>query len=97
METNKIKELMLSGEIVFSKNTVNLYKEDLNGNCLAAYSRPKDNRFVITFNDYKGDLMGLTEEQYNMICKYVESEFNEYHSNNSAFTDEDKEHFNSLI
>ena len=97
METKEIKELMLSGEIVFSKNTVNLYKEDLNGNSLVVYSRPKDDRFVIIVKDYKGYVINLTDEEYNMICKYVESEFNEYHSNNSAFTDEDKEHFNSLI
>ena len=97
METNKIKELMLSGEIVFSKNTVNLYKEDLKGNSLVVYSRPKDDRFVIIFKDHKGYVINLTDEEYNMICNYVKSEFNEYHANNSAFTDDDKEHFNSLI
>ena len=97
METNEIKELMLSGDITITKNTVKLYSLNLKCNFLEVYSRPRDNYFSVSFYNNKNENVDLTDEQYNMICKYVESEFNEYHSNNSAFTDEDKEHFNSLI
>ena len=97
METNEIKESMLSGEITITKNTIHFYHRDLKGNYLAAYSRPKDCRFSVNLHNDKGNEIDLTDEQYNMVCKYLESEFNEYHSNNTAFTDDDKEHFNSLI
>ena len=97
METKEIKELMLLGKIRFTENTVNLYSDDSEGNFLEAYSRPEDCRFLISLCDRNGYVLSLSHEQYNMICKYIESEFNKYHSSNSALTDDDKEHFNSLI
>ena len=97
METKEIKELMLSGDITITKNTVKLYSLNLKCNFLDVYSRPRNNYFSVSFYNNKGNSTCLTDEQYNMICKYVESEFNEYHANNSAFTDDDIEHFNSLI
>ena len=97
METKEIKELMLSGKITFTENTVSLYSDGSGGNFLEAYSKPKNCRFLISLCDRNGYVLSLSHEQYNMICKYVESEFNKYHSSNSALTDDDKEHFNSLI
>ena len=96
METNKIKELMLSGIIIIGDKFADLDFEDKNGNYLYVVAAPKDSLFIVKLFK-NGKEYDLTDEQYNMICKYVESEFNEYHSNNSAFTDDDKEHFNSLI
>ena len=97
METNEIKELMLLGNIRFQERYAYLDCEDSKGNYLDIISYPENNRWCIDLYDYNSKLILLTDEQFNMICKYVESEFNEYHSNNSAFTDDDKEHFNSLI
>ena len=99
METKEIKELMLSGGILISETdkSVHLNCENSKGYCLDVISKPDNNYWSVDLYDYCDNLLELTDEQYNMICKYVESEFNEYHSNNSAFTDEDKEHFNSLI
>ena len=97
METKEIKELMLSGNIIFQERCAYLDCEDSEGNYLDIISTPEENRWVVDLYDYNSKLIHLTDEQFNMICKYVESEFNEYHSNNSAFTDDDKEHFNSLI
>ena len=97
METNEIQELILSGKITISTNKVSIFYENIVGNYLIANSRPKDNYWCVDLYDYNSESIPLTDEQYNMVCKYMESEFNEYHSNNSAFTDDDKEHFNSLI
>ena len=97
METKEIKELMLSGKIEFIYKIAELTSEDLKGNCLHVIAQPLDNKWYLGLKTNYADNTDLTDEQYNMICKYVESEFNEYHSNNSAFTDDDKEHFNSLI
>ena len=97
METNEIKELMFLGEIIFKERFAYLDCEDLRGNYLDIISMPENDEWFINLCDYNSESIHLTDEQYNMICKYVESEFNEYHANNSAFTDDDKEHFNSLI
>ena len=97
METNEIQELMLLGNVTITKNHAYLDCEDLIGNYLDVISTPEENRWVVDLYNYNGESIPLTDEQFNMICKYVESEFNEYHANNTAFTDDDKEHFNSLI
>ena len=97
METNEIQELMLLGNVTITKNHAYLDCEDLIGNYLDVISTPRNDKWNICLYDYNNGSIKLTDEQYNMICKYMESEFNEYHSNNTAFTDEDKEHFNSLI
>ena len=97
METKEIKELMLSVSIQFIYNTASLLCVDKKDNYLRVNAIPEKNYFDIRICNNKNENVNLTDEQYNMICKYVESEFNEYHSNNSAFTEDDKEHFNSLI
>jgi hypothetical protein len=88
---------MLLGNIIFKERFAYLDCEDSNGYSLEVISTPEDNKWDVNLYGVLYDLIHLTDEQFNMICKYVESEFNEYHSNNSAFTDDDKEHFNSLI
>ena len=97
METKEIKELMLSVSIQFIYNTASLLCVDDKENYLRVNAIPENNYFDIRVCNKENENIDLTDEQYNMICKYVESEFNEYHSSNSAFTDDDKEHFNSLI
>mgnify|MGYP003643950367 FL=1 len=96
METNEIKELMLSGEISYIDNSCSLICEDLKGNGLEINAEPLDGFFDTVFYD-SIDEVRLTDEQHDMICEYITQEYYEYHSNNSAFTDDDKEHFNSLI
>ena len=96
METKDIKELMLSGEISYIDNSCSLSCDDSKGNYLEISSEPLDGFFdVVLYNLTKK--INLTDEQYNMICKYVENEYYEHHSNNTSFTDDDIEHFNSLI
>ena len=97
METKEIKELMLSGNIRFQERCAYLDCEDSEGNYLDVISTPEENRWVVDLYDYNSKLIHLTDGQFNMICNYIESEFKEYHANNTAFTDDDKEHFNSLI
>ena len=97
METKEIKELMLISNIQFIYNNASLLCVDKKDNYLRVNSMPENNYFDIRVCNVDLENVDLTDEQYNMICKYVESEFNEYHSNKSAFTDDDKEHFNSLI
>ena len=97
METSEIKELMLISNIQFIYNNASLLCVDEKDNYLRVNAMPENNYFDIRVCNRDLENVELTDEQYNMICKYVESEFNEYHSNNSAFTDDDKEHFNSLI
>ena len=97
METKEIKELMLLDSVKFQERHAYLNCLDSKGNYLDVISTPNENKWLVDLYNDNGESIPLTEEQYNMICKYVESEFNEYHSNNSAFTDDDKEHFNSLI
>ena len=97
METKEIKELMFLGNIRFQERCAYLDCEDSEGNYLDVVSKPNSNYWCVDLYDYNSESITLTDEQYKMICKYVESEFNEYHANNSAFTDDDKEHFNSLI
>tara|TARA_R110002111_G_C5743049_1_gene349833 strand:- start:173 stop:466 length:294 start_codon:yes stop_codon:yes gene_type:complete len=96
METNEIKELMLSGEISYIDNSCSLICEDLKGNGLEINAEPLDGFFDTVFYN-SIDEVRLTDEQHDMICEYITQEYYEYHSNNSAFTDDDKEHFNSLI
>ena len=97
METKEIKELMLISNIQFIYNNASLLCVDDKENYLRVHAIPENNYFCIRVYNKENENVDLTDQQYNMICKYVESEFNGYHSNNSAFTDEDKEHFNSLI
>ena len=97
METKEIKELMLLESVEFSDRCAYLNCEDSEENYLEVISTPDDNRWCIVLYDYHCELIPLTDEQYNMICKYVEKEFNEYHSNNTGFTSDDRDHFNSLI
>ena len=97
METKEIKELMLISNIQFIYNNASLLCVDDKENYLRVHAIPENNYFCIRVYNKENENVDLTDQQYNMICKYVESEFNEYHSNNSAFTDDDKEHFNSLI
>ena len=96
METKELKNLILSGDISYTENSFYLSCEDLKGNCLDITAAPEDVYFNITLYNSKGEIL-LTDEQYNMICKHVENEYYEHHSNNTAFTDDDIEHFNSLI
>jgi hypothetical protein len=97
METKDIKDLMLSNSVEFFSTYAILNCNDIKGNCLYVYSRPEDSYWSIKLYCNNGYLKLLTDEQYNMICKHVENEYYEHHNNNTAFTDEDIEHFNSLI
>jgi hypothetical protein len=96
METKDIKELMLSGEISYIDNSCSLICEDLKGNGLEINAEPLDGFFDTVFYD-SIDEVRLTDEQHDAICEYITQEYYEYHSNNTAFTDDDIEHFNSLI
>ena len=96
MKTKDIKKLMLLEDPTFSKTSVYLSCEDCDGYYLNVVAKPKDSNFVVELYGYYGK-RSLTDNQYNMICKHVEKEFNEYHSNNTGFTSDDREHFNSLI
>jgi hypothetical protein len=97
METKDIKDLMLSTSVEFIYNTANLLCVDKKENYLRVNSIPENNYWDIRICDEKNKEITLTDEQYNMICKHVENEYYEHHSNNTAFTDDDIEHFNSLI
>ena len=97
METNKIKELMFLSKVEFIYNNANLLCVDEKDNYLRVSAKPDNNYYDIRVCNDANENVNLTDKQHSMICNYVESEFNEYHSNNTAFTDDDKEHFNSLI
>ena len=97
METKDIKKLMLLESVEFSDRCAYLNCGDSEGNYLDVISTPRDNKWNIGLYDYNNGSITLTDEQFNMICKYVEKEFNEYHSNNTGFTSDDRDHFNSLI
>jgi hypothetical protein len=97
METKDIKELMLSSEIMFEDKYVYLYSEINKFYYLDVISKPEDSYWYISVYDKDDKTVTITDEQYNMICKHVENEYYEHHSNNTAFTDDDIEHFNSLI
>ena len=54
----------------------------------------------LTCADYDGyylDVIAKPKDSNFVVELYVEKEFNEYHSNNTGFTSDDREHFNSLI
>ena len=97
METKDIKKLMLLESVEFIYNTANLLCVDNKENYLRVNAVPENNYFDVRLCNEKNENLDLTDEQYNMICKYVEKEFNEYHSNNTGFTSDDRDHFNSLI
>ena len=97
METKDIKELMLLESVEFIYNAANLLCVDNKENYLRVSAVPENNYFDVRLWNEKNENLDLTDEQHNMICKYVEKEFNEYHSNNTGFTSDDREHFNSLI
>ena len=97
METKDIKKLMLLESVEFIYNTANLLCIDNKENYLRVNAVPENNYFDVRVCNEKNENLDLTDEQHNMICKYVEKEFNEYHSNNTGFTSDDREHFNSLI
>jgi hypothetical protein len=96
METKDIKKLMLSGEISYIDNSFSLSCEDSEGNYLEISAEPLDGFFDVAFYDSVDEIL-LTDEQHDMICEYITQEYCEHHSNNTAFTDDDIEHFNSLI
>jgi len=96
METKELKELMLSGKFDFRYKRCYLNSENTAGLFLDVTSEPEKDYYKIEFYDYFNEFT-LTDEQYNMVCDYVTKGFNEYHTSNTAFTDDDKEHFNSLI
>jgi hypothetical protein len=96
METKDIKELMLLFNIRFDNGFAFLDCFDKKSNYLDVTARPEDSYFNVKLLK-DGKEITLTDEQYNMICKHVENEYYEHHSNNTAFTDDDIEHFNSLI
>jgi hypothetical protein len=95
METKDIKELMLSGEISYIDNSCSLSCGDSEGNYLDISAEPLDGFFDIAYDSLHK--IRLTDEQHDMICEYITEEFYSHHSNNTAFTDDDIEHFNSLI
>jgi hypothetical protein len=97
METKDIKELMLLESVIFTDKQAELISENKKGNLLHVISEPLDSKWYIGLYSKSHFPLSLTDEQYNMICKHVENEYYEYHSNNTAFTDDDIEHFNSLI
>ena len=96
METKDIKELMLSGEISYIDDSCSMKCENFDGYYLDVDSEPLNGFFDIKFYGYV-EVIDLTDEQHDMICEYITQEFYEHHSNNTAFTDDDIEHFNSLI
>jgi hypothetical protein len=96
METKDIKELMLSGEISYIDESCSLNCDDSEGNYLELSAEPLDGFFDIAFYN-STDEIKLTDEQHDAICEYITEEFYSHHSNNTAFTDDDIEHFNSLI
>jgi hypothetical protein len=96
METKDIKDLMLSSSVRLEGGFANLHCFNKKSNYLDVTARPEDSYFNVKLLK-GGKEITLTDEQYNMICKHVENEYYEHHSNNTAFTDDDIEHFNSLI
>ena len=96
MKTKELKDLMMSGKFEFIDDRCYLNSENTAGLFLDVTSEPEKDSYKIDFYDYFNEFT-LTDEQYNIVCDYVTKEFNEYHSSNTAFTEDDKEHFNSLI